>query len=141
MTASHYDTGLLNELLAFEPNVVLLSIGGNDLNSTSKPSSVYQKIASFGEFLKENGVSTVYVVKICERGLFEPDSEMTKRSFNAQRRKINTLLDKNNELCTVDLNMRFPRDYDEDKVHFSQSRGLQKCFFNIRRVFFQHKFV
>ena len=56
-----------------------------------------------------------------------PDPEMNKRSFDLQRKRINTLLAKKFKdkfLKFADIDLDNPTDYDKDRVHLLTSPRL-----------------
>ncbi|KAH3853600.1 hypothetical protein DPMN_096130 [Dreissena polymorpha] len=108
MTAARPDVELLQELKRFQPHVVVVVLGGNDI--------------------------CVHFCKICQRGYFPKDRAMTKKCFNAQRNKINDCLNKN--ACVIELKkIRFPADYHTDTVHLNEV-GNTKLLRHIRGFLF-----
>ena len=87
-------------------------------------------------FLKDNGINKVYVVEIVKRRCFVKSPGLTNDSFNKQRNKINKLLKGSLKDNFINLKENFPKDYDNQFVHFNQS-GLNKQFFAVRRPFFK----
>ena len=71
---------------------------------------------------------------ICEQGKFPKDPILTKKSFNAQRKKINAIMKK--KVQTIHANMRFPKDYNQDGVHFSSPEGIKILFYFLQRYVF-----
>ena len=141
MRIDGYDEDLFNDMIRFRPDIVILNISGNDIHSKSEPKRIAEKVLALVSTLKSNGVKTVYFLEICERGRFPKDKKLTKKSFNAQRRKINKLLNKSGALQFVKLGMRFPKDYDKDKVHFSKPEGQRKFMYSCRRVLLSHRTI
>ena len=65
--------------------------------------------------------------------------KLDKKCFDAQRTKINKFLRKrfgNDFIVFQDI--KYPRDYATDLVHFND-RGTQKFFYSVRRVLFSFK--
>lgn len=141
MTIDSYDETLFQQMLRFRPDVILINLAGNDIDSRSVPKDIANKVVSLIETLKNSGTKAVYFVEICERGLFRKDPKLTKKCFNAQRRKINKLINSTDGVRFVELKMRFPKDYDNDKVHFSQYKGMEKFMYTVRRILMSHKCV
>ena len=71
--------------------------------------------------------------------------EITKKSFESQRKKINKLLKRQyGDLLLRFKDIKFPNDYDDDLVHYgvpSTKKGMTKYFHGIRRRIFSHKTV
>ena len=130
MTAKNFDRNLLQQLTSFQPDYVLMNIGGNDIRSDSVPRLIVEDIVELIEELEKFDIKVIFC-DICERGKFPKDSLLTKKSFNAQGRKINALT--KNEVQTMQVNMRFPKDYDQDKVHLSNPEGMKKFFYFFQR--------
>lgn len=141
MTIDQYDESLFQEMLRFRPDVILINLGGNDIHSQSVPTDIANKLVALVETLKSHGTKSVYVAEICERGRFIKDPNLTKKSFNAQRKKINKLIHRQECVKFAELNMRFPKDYDNDKVHFSKPKGQRKYMYFLRRILLSHKCV
>ena len=82
----------------------------------------------------------IYVAEIPTSGKFKTPG-LDKKCFDSQREKINKLLRKEygNDLI-VFKDIKYPRDYDTDRVHYND-RGMQKFFYNIRRVLLSFKNV
>lgn len=139
------DTAKANfeRLKTLRPDAVFINVGGNDLTTTSNPREVYGRIMCLVDELQQAGVKVVYVAEIMTRGEFSkcPDPKMNKRSFDLQRKKINTLLAKNFKDKFVKFaDVHHPDDYAKDLVHlldFSETTnntGLKKYESRIRRI-------
>ena len=105
------------------PDAVFINVGGNDLTTTSNPREVYDRIICLADELQQAGVKVVCVAEIMTRGDFSkcPDPEMNKRSFDLQRKRINTLLAKKFKdkfLKFADIDLDNPTDYDKDPCPF-----------------------
>ena len=77
----------LDGLLAFQADVVFLSLGGNHIQYNSTPKEIISRILSIRETLITNGVKTVFIAEISERGCFTKSPQLTAKAFNAQRQK------------------------------------------------------
>ena len=98
----------------------------------------YQKLMELTVYLKDNGINNVYVAEIVKRGCFVKSPGLANDSFNKQRNKINRLLKGSLKDNFINLRVNFPKDYDNQIVHFNQC-GLYKQFFAIRRPFLRLK--
>lgn len=125
-TAKKPNTTLLYQLLEYNPDVFVVCIGGNDIYSNSVPVVIAEDIRSLISTISHNGCD-VYYVDICERGAFIKDHKLTKKSFCAQRHRINKLVSKSVKVITMN-NVRFPKDYTTDFVHFSYKGQLKILF-------------
>lgn len=134
---------LYSKLLSFSPDVVFLSLGGNSIKYNSVPKDIIAHIRSMVETLKSNGVKKVYVAEISERGSFTKSPGLTKKAFEAQRKKINKTLRKVFQKDFITFkDIKYPADYDNDLVHFGSKgcqRGMQKYFYSVRRVLLSFK--
>ena len=126
----------LSELLQFQPETVVIQLGGNDISAASSPNQIYEKLMELTVYLKDKGINNVCVVKIVKRGCFVKSPGLTNDSFNKQRNKINRLLKCSLKDNFINLRVNFPKDYDNQLVHFNDS-GLNKQFFAVRRPFFK----
>lgn len=132
MTVDRYDRTILDQLVAFQPQYVILNLSGNDITSTSRPTEIAARVGALTEYLTVKGVERVFFVDICERGSFKKDGMLTKKSFNSQRKKINKLVSQMGVGC-IKCGARFPKDYNDDKVHLN-AKGHTKLFYCIRKV-------
>lgn len=102
------------------------------------PCLIASKVLTLIDQMKGEGVNSVYCAEICELGKFPKDKTLTNKCFNAQRRKTNKILDRRVTAKFVTLNMRFPKDYSKDKIHFSKPDGKKKFMFFVRRILMSH---
>ncbi|KAH3861838.1 hypothetical protein DPMN_024789 [Dreissena polymorpha] len=134
MRAERPDVELLQELNRFQPHVVVVVLGGNDICTSLSPADIVSSLLRLQTQLNEAGTTHVHFCKICERGYFPKDRAMTKKCFNAQRNKINDSLNKN--ACVIELKkIPFPADYHIDTVHLNKV-GNTKLFRHIRGFLF-----
>ena len=143
---------MLNTVRDFQPNVVFLQLGGNDIRSDSTPEEIAYGLLSFATLLRDwVGVQKVIIGHIMLR--FEPAG--ASRSIRWITRREPGYLDRYNE-CAQAVNailatevseidrvsfwhhnhkFRFSRDarqcFEEDGVHLSRS-GLYKFYKSIR---------
>ena len=134
MKSDRYDETLFQEMIRFCPDIVFLNLSGNDIHSKSEPKQIAENVLAFVRTLKSKGVKTVYFAEICERGKFTKDPNLTKKCFNAQRKKINKIMNNSGAVKFVTLSMRFPKEYAKDKIHFSKPKGTRKFMYSVRRV-------
>ncbi|KAH3772590.1 hypothetical protein DPMN_173931 [Dreissena polymorpha] len=134
MTAARPDVDLLQELKTFQPHVVVVVLGGNDICTSSSPADIVSSLLRLQTQLHEAGTTHVHFCNICERGYFPKDRAMTKKCFNAQRNKINDCLNKNASVIEL-KKIRFPADYHTDMVHMNEV-GNNKLFRHIRGFLF-----
>ena len=127
----------LDKLILFRPDAVFISLGGNSINSKTKPKQLATKFKTIIEKLKSNGVKQVYVAEFTERGDFR-DPLLDKEGFEDQRKKLNKIFRKEFRNFIVFRDIRFPSDYDIDLVHYNP-KGKQKFFYNVRRVLLSFK--
>lgn len=137
MTAENYSWEKFEEVLRFQPDYVILTIGGNDIKSRSNPNEIARYIREIISSLYQNGVKKVFFTEICDRGIFKKDPHLTRKIFNKQRRILNELVSEMN-VGIIDIGARLSRDYCGDKVHFNDD-GHKKFFFSIRRAIFSVK--
>ena len=71
--------------------------------------NIAENVLAFVHTFKSKGVKTVYFAEICERGKFPKDPKLTKKSFNAQRKKINKIM--NNSGAVKSVNFVWPFGY------------------------------
>lgn len=100
---------------------------------------IAENLLAFVHTCKSKDVKPVYFAEICERGKFPKDPKLTKKSFNAQRKKINKIMNNSGAVKFVTLWMRFPKDYANDKIHFSKPKGRRKFMYSVRRVLLSHR--
>ncbi|XP_033730279.1 uncharacterized protein LOC117319617 [Pecten maximus] len=124
---------LLRDLIEYNPDVVLIQLGGNDISATSSPNDIFQRLLTLQVDLHHAGIQEVYFTEIVRRGNFDKSPGLTATSFEKQRKKINRLLLTRPRYIKIRVN--FPEDYDRDQVHFNDS-GLRTQFHALRRPFF-----
>jgi lysophospholipase L1-like esterase len=139
MTAQFYSDEVMRELEEFKPQVVVLTIGGNDIRHDTKPKDIAGFIGAIADKLKLAGVKKVFFTEISERGKFIKDPFLTQKSFNKQRRKINSLVAEMG-IGTIKLQATYPQHYDSDLVHFN-NKGNEKYFYDVRKALFSVKNV
>ena len=125
-------------MIRFCPDIVFLNLSGNDIHSISESKQIVENVLAFVRTLKSKGVKTVYFAEICGRGKFPKDPKLTK-NFNAQRKKINKIINNSGAVKFVTLSMRFPKDYAKDKIHFSKPKGTRKFMYSVIRVLMSHR--
>ena len=128
----------LESVKLFHPDAVFINLGGNSISPKTEPSQLAEQLVNIVTELKVIGVKKVFLAEIKERGRFKPD-KLDKKCFDAQRTKINKILRKrfgNDFIVFQDI--KYPRDYAADLVHFND-RGTQKFFYSVRRVLFSFK--
>ena len=130
----------LKKVKSFKPGAVYIFLGGNSITKNTKPSELADLYFTIIKDLRDSGVRKIYVAEIPTRGKFKTPG-LDKKCFDSQREKINKLLRKEygNDLI-VFKDIKYLRDYDTDRVHYND-RGMQKFFYNIRRVLLSFKNV
>ncbi|KAK3107288.1 hypothetical protein FSP39_011166 [Pinctada imbricata] len=92
MTAGHPHFFLKSQVLHFQPDIVFICLGGNDISATSSPCEIVRNIKTLVNELISTGVRRVLVSEVLERGDFTKAPGLTKDSFDKQRKKINQML-------------------------------------------------
>jgi poly-D-alanine transfer protein DltD len=115
-----------------------VNLGGNNIQASCNPTSIFEDIKNIVEELKENGVEKVFVSAIIERGKFPSWTGMNQTSFNKIRKSVNEKLKKYLKEDYVDTakRLRYPRHYNSDQVHPGFSEGgmeilrstIHRCF-------------
>ncbi|XP_033724642.1 uncharacterized protein LOC117314669 [Pecten maximus] len=124
---------MMADLESFNPDVVFVHLGGNDIRRDSSPKDIFSNLCAIVETLKKSGAK-VHIAEICRRGDFSKAPGLMEASFNRQRNAINRLLIERYGKCIVKIPLQYPADYDNKLVHFSDY-GIRKYFFMVRRVF------
>lgn len=139
MTAEHVSKQLLQDLKSYGPNVVFVNIGANDIRSDSSCRTICQNIHNVVLEIYKAGANSVFVAEISERGCFVKSHGLTNNIYMKQKNSINRNLKKMFGAKLVKFpEIRFPEDYGDDLVHFSNS-GNNKYFYRIRRIFLSFK--
>jgi len=133
MKVDSYPENLFKKMMEGRPDYVFLTIGGNDITSQTSPKKIAEKLQALADRMLKDGVKKVFFTEITERGKFRKDRRLTKKSFNAQRSKINDTLKR--QFDVVPMDVRFPRHYSSDEVHLNEE-GNRKYFFAVRGVVF-----
>ena len=120
----------LCQLLEFQPDVVFMNVGGNDIRSTTSIEELVKQIKSLVAYLQSSGVRRVYVASIVERGSFPSFTGLSKSKFNKIRRSVNKKLQKHfgKDFIDVGGDLRYPRHYDRDMVHPGLREGGMQIF-------------
>ena len=90
-------------MIRFRPDIVFLNLSRNDIYSKSEPKKIAENLLAFVHTCKSKDVKPVYFTEICERGKFPKDPKLTKKSFNAQRKKINKIMNNSGAVKFVTL--------------------------------------
>ncbi|XP_052786010.1 uncharacterized protein LOC128221442 [Mya arenaria] len=126
MKASKPKPGLLKQVKMYGADLVVVSLGGNDITTTSVPKDIVAAVLHIAQDFIDSGVSTILVLEIGERGAFRDG--LGYRSFASQRARINQLLGKRELVEVLRLpHIRFPAEFMRDKVHLNE-KGLKKLF-------------
>ncbi|WAR15274.1 hypothetical protein MAR_005379 [Mya arenaria] len=99
MKASKPKPGLLKQVKMYGADLVVVSLGGNDITTTSVPKDIVAAVLDIAQDFLDSGVSTILVLEIGERGAFRDG--LGYRSFASQRARINQLLGRERELVEV----------------------------------------
>ncbi|XP_052252656.1 schlafen family member 13-like isoform X2 [Dreissena polymorpha] len=78
---------LLEQMLQWGPDVVILCLGGDDITPTCRPRKIGWYIVELCILVTARGVATVVVADICKRWAFQ-DPALTSDRFNAMRNSI-----------------------------------------------------
>ena len=132
MTAERYDVTLMEQLKSYKPHYVFLNISGNDIRHDSSPKEISRWTKEVIDDIRKCGVRKIFFVVIIERGKFR-DRNLTKKSFNAQRSKVNKLVSKMDGVGFVPVKFNFPKEYLKDKVHLNEA-GYYKFVMRLRHV-------
>lgn len=77
MMVDRYDEKLLQNMLRWKPDVVVLTLRGNDINLRSNPKEISSKLEELGNLILSTGVKRVFITLITERGQFKKDPLLT----------------------------------------------------------------
>lgn len=123
----------IQEITVFNPDIICVLVGGNDISDTSSPSEIFKNIVNLVDVLKN--VCMIYQIYVCEvlsRGKFKFSKHMTYERFEAQRTKINKKLIIMKNASIIPLRkIKYPQDYVSDCVHLNDG-GQKKLFFALR---------
>ncbi|WAR29314.1 hypothetical protein MAR_002882 [Mya arenaria] len=115
MKASKPKPGLLKQVKMYGADLVVVSLGGNDITTTSVPKDIVAAVLHIAQDFIDSGVSTILVLEIGERGAFRDG--LGYRSFASQRARINQLLGKRELVEVLRLpHIRFPAEFMRDKL-------------------------
>ncbi|XP_052770941.1 uncharacterized protein LOC128210628 [Mya arenaria] len=117
MKASKPKPGLLKQVKMYGADLVVVSLGGNDITTTSVPKDIVAAVLDIAQDFLDSGVSTILVLEIGERGAFRDG--LGYRSFASQRARINQLLGKRERELVEVLRLphiRLPAEFMRDKV-------------------------
>ncbi|XP_069121492.1 uncharacterized protein [Argopecten irradians] len=124
---------LLQDLIEYRPDVVVVQLGGNDISATSSPNEIFQRLQTLQTDLLRAGIQKIYFAEILRRGNFTKSPGLTQTSFNKQWNKINRLTQ--TKLNFIRIHVKFPDHYLHDLVHLNDT-GLQTQFLSVRRPMF-----
>lgn len=68
----------IQEITVFNPDIICILVGGNDISDTSSPSEIFKNIVNLVDVLKN--VCMIYQIYVCEvlsRGKFKFSKHMT----------------------------------------------------------------
>ncbi|OWF41035.1 hypothetical protein KP79_PYT18979 [Mizuhopecten yessoensis] len=92
MRAGSIPKHLLVDPIAYNPDIVVIQLGGNDIAATSSPNDIFQTLLKLQTDLQTAGIKEVYFTEIVPRGNFDKSPGLTATSFDKQRNKINRLM-------------------------------------------------
>lgn len=139
MKASSVPEDILNDVFNFQPDIVFIQLGGNDISKSKTPSDLVGDLIKLVDNFKSAGVKQVYIGEILERGDFTKSPGVDITFFNSVRKFVNRRLVKIYGKHVINfLQVRFPRDYLDDKVHLN-SNGLRTYYLKLRRLFLSLK--
>lgn len=129
------DIGLTQFLILFQPRVVILQIGGNDLSSVA-PETLAYRIVDFTSYLKDNfNVQQVYVCELFRR--LSPRF-ISPNEYEHNRQVVNNMLktifeDSSDLHFWKHLRLMYSpfNIFNDDGVHLSMI-GLQKFYRSLR---------
>ncbi|KAJ8305045.1 hypothetical protein KUTeg_017405 [Tegillarca granosa] len=87
MTVHSFNKTLLTRLIEFKPMVAIILLGGNDINSKSKPLDITHGLLGIQETLKTAGIQHVFIFEIPTRGKYR-DPQLDQASFDNIRRTV-----------------------------------------------------
>lgn len=131
MKVETYPEDLYAEMMEFKPLYVIVTLGGNDINSKSNPLRIYHQLVELSDRLISSGVIRTFFTSICPRGRFIKDFMLTKPLFDCQRQIINQKLHDDPEVGTVFVRVKLNRHYTHDLVHLNDE-GNRAYFYSIR---------
>lgn len=135
-TRKFYDK--LQSMLQYQPDVVFMILGGNDVSCNSSVDSIVGRLKTIVDKLYSSGIRRVFVGTIIERGSFWHSTGLTKEMFDKIRRGINRKLRRilGPDLIDVVKKLKFPKHYDEHLVHpGDRQAGLYLLLKSIERCF------
>lgn len=144
LRSDRLDNGMKKKMKDAKPDVMFISIGGNDVNPDSSAVEIFERICCLVKEFEDAGVRRVFISEILPRADFSRSQPpgLTKSKFDRDRKTINKMLYQyygENVIKFHDI--KCPRDYLDDLVHLStptlatRNCGIRKYFFRIRLAF------
>ena len=84
----------LCELIDFQPDLVFVVLGRNDIKNDCIPQTIFSDIQCVVRTLQDSGISRIFVCEIIPRGNFKKVQGLTESRFNTIRTVINKRLRK-----------------------------------------------
>ena len=78
MRADNPHQKVLKSCIDFQPDVVFLCIGGNDISAESSPRQIFEHIVNIANTFRSRGTKTAYIGEIMTRRQFCKSRGLTK---------------------------------------------------------------
>lgn len=121
MTASQPCPNLISKMVRYSPDIVVICLGGNDLSSGVEPSTVVDCLTSLFTRIRDftPRQPEIFFTEIVSRGKFR--SSLHQEEFDAKRRTVNNKMKKILGRTFIRIDVRFPRHYLLDAIHFNDA--------------------
>uniref|UniRef100_A0A8W8JAM3 SGNH hydrolase-type esterase domain-containing protein n=1 Tax=Magallana gigas TaxID=29159 RepID=A0A8W8JAM3_MAGGI len=103
------------------PDIVVVCLGGNDLSSGAETSTVIDCLTSLFHRIRDFAPRqpNIFFTEIVSRGKFR--SSLQREEFDGKRRTVNNKMKKILGRTFIRIDVRFPRHYLPDEIHFNDA--------------------
>lgn len=121
MTASQPCPNLIFKMARYSPDIVVVCLGGNDISSGAEPSTVIDCLTSLFHRIRDFAPRQpdIFFTEIVSRGKFR--SSLQREEFDGKRRTVNNKMKKILGRTFIRIDVRFPRHYLPDEIHFNDA--------------------
>lgn len=121
MTASQPCPNLIFKMARYSPDIVVVCLGGNDISSGAEPSTVIDCLTSLFHRIRDFAPRQpdIFFTEIVSRGKFR--SSLQREEFDGKRRTVNNKMKKILGRTFIRIDVRFPRHYLPDGIHFNDA--------------------
>ncbi|XP_062598777.1 uncharacterized protein LOC134260208 [Saccostrea cucullata] len=123
MTASQPCPNIISKMLRYNPDIVVVCLGGNDISSGAEASTVIDCLTSLFDQIKVLSPSCrqpeIFFSEIVSRGKFR--FPLQREEFDARRRTVNNKMKKILGRTYIRIDVKFPRHYLPDEIHFNEA--------------------